>query len=299
MPQKKSTLIYRTDLVNIGIGQGQKESVPYLASQTEYDENGTIIFQSSFSPDGLLTEKVVLEYDAAGHVVHETYFVDEGEPSEEKSYEFDENGRVVKQLKHYIDGSADITSFVYNNEGLLAEKITINDEDEVETRETFAYNGNKVIKHEIVDQEENFLLSEEFLYDEKGNLVEHIKDDEDAGEYFKLVTKYNEDGRKLAEMIYNENDTLIETTWFEEDSQGRIVQTVEENSRSRKVKHFRFDNSGNNLGYDETNGNGDKMVVVEHHYDEQNNALSSMVFVNGGGRSMSQHYELKYEYEWY
>ena len=299
MQKKKYTLVYRTDLVNIGIGQGQRESVPYLSSHTEYDENGRVILQSSFSPDGLITEKVVLEYDDAGHVVHETYFVDEGEPSEEKSYEYDENGRVVKQLKHYIDGSTDTTSYLYNNDGLLTEKVTINDEDEVETRETFAYSGNKVIKHEMVDHEEDILLCEEFLYDAKGNIVEHIKDDEESGEYFKLVTKYNEDGRKLAEMLYNENDTLIETTWFEEDSHGRIVQTVEENSRSRKVKHFRFDDSGNNLGYEETNGNGDKMVVVEHLYDPENNTVSSMVFVNGGGRSMSQHYELKYEYEWY
>lgn len=299
MQQKKSTLVYRTDLVNIGIGQGQRESVPYLASQTEYDENGRVILQSSFSPDGLLTEKFVLEYDDSGHVVHETYFIDEGNPTEEKSYEFDENGRVVRQLKHYIDGSADTTSFTYNQDGFLTDKITINDEDEVETRETFAYCGNKLIKHEIVDQEGNILLSEDFLYDEKGKLIEHIKDDEEGGEYFKLVTKYNEDGRKLAEMLYSEDDKLFETTWFEEDSQGRVVQTVEENDRSRRVKNFHFDDKGNNLGYEETNDNGDKMVVVEHLYDPENNTVSSMVFVNGGGRSMSQHYELKYEYEWY
>jgi uncharacterized protein YkuJ len=299
MQQKKSTLVYRTDLVNIGIGQGQRESVPYLASQTEYDENGRVILQSSFSPDGLLTEKVLLEYDENGHVVHETYFIDEGDPTEEKSYEFDENGRVVRQLKHYIDGSADTTSYAYNQDGLPTEKITINEDDEVEAKETFTYNGKKLIKHEMVDQEENILLSEEFLYDEKGNMVEHIKDDEESGEYFKLVTKYNEDGRKLAEMIYSEDDTLFETTWFEEDSQGRVVQTVEENDRSRRVKNFHFDEKGNNLGYEETNGNGDKMVVVEHLYDPENNTVSSMVFVNGGGRGMSQHYELNYEYEWY
>jgi hypothetical protein len=38
---------------------------------------------------------------------------------------------------------------------------------------------------------------------------------------------------------------------------------------------------------------------VEHSYDEQNNLISTVVFINGGMVSTSQHYELTYEYEWY
>jgi YD repeat-containing protein len=299
MQQKKSTLVYRTDLVNIGIGQGQRESVPYLSSHTEFDESGRVISQSSFSAGGLLAEKVVLAYDSAGRVVHETYYVDEEDPSEEKSYEYDDAGRMIKQLKHYLDGSADVTHYQYNESGLLIEKRTVDDEGTVDSRETFAWDGDRLVTHMLVDADGNQLLREDFKYDEKGNMIEHIKDDDEAGEFFRLVVEYNTEGRKIWEKLYDDRGKLFDTTWFEEDEQGRVVQTVEEDSKSRKVKHFNFDDRGNSTGYEETNGNGDKMVMVEHHFDSDNNPLSSLVFVNGQGQATSQHYELRYEHYWY
>ncbi len=299
MQQKKSTLIYRTDLVNVGIGQGQRETVPYLASQTEFDEQGRVLTQMSFAQSGILAEKVIFEYDHEGRVIRETSIAEDGEFADDKTYEYNNEGRLVKQLKHYIDGTADITTFQYNSEGQVTEKITVDDEGETESIETFTYRDDRLTGHEIVDAEHNRLLYDEYVFDENGKLVQHIRDNEADGEYFKLVFSYNSEGHKLSEALHDYEDNLIETTWFEEDEQRRVVQTVEETSRSRKVKQFRFDEHGNNLGYEETNGNGDKMVVVEHHYDERNNPLSSLVFVNGAGRTMSQHYELKYEYEWY
>lgn len=292
-------MIYRTDLVNIGIGQGQKETVPYLASHTEFDEGGRVISQSSFSAGGLLAEKVVMAYDSDGRVVHETYYVDDEDPSEEKSYEYDAEGKIMKQLKHYLDGSADVTHYEYNESGLLIEKRTVDDEDMVDSRETFVWEEGRLVTHLLVDAEENQLLREDFKYDGKGNMVEHVKDDDAAGEFFRLVVEYNSDGRKIWEKLYDDQGKLFDTTWFEEDEQGRVVQTVEESSKSRKVKHFNFDDRGNNTGYEETNGNGDKMVVVEHHFDSANNPLSTLVFVNGQGQSASQHYELNYEHQWF
>ena len=56
MPKKKKTCIYRTNLVTMGIGQGQIETLPYLFNETEYNSQGGIISQSSYTSDGLLVE---------------------------------------------------------------------------------------------------------------------------------------------------------------------------------------------------------------------------------------------------
>jgi hypothetical protein len=298
MSNKKSTLTYRTDLVNIGIGQGQRETVPYLHSQTDYNEDGKVIMQCSYAQGEILSEKVVYEYDESGNVIHEIYFVEEDEPSEEKSYEYGEDNKIVRQHKHYQDGSADITDFRYNAEGLLIETVTLNDEEEVEARETFEYSNGKVSLHIRFDGEGNPVFREEFEFDAEGKIVVQVRNDEESGEFFRLRIKYSPEGRKLAEMVYNEEDELVETTWFEEDEKGRVVQTVEENNRDKRIRRFNFDDRGNNLGYEEHNGRGDKMVVVEHLYDQQNHPVSSMVFINGAGRTMSQHYELRYEHRW-
>ncbi|HAX96340.1 MAG TPA: hypothetical protein DCY35_07455 [Prolixibacteraceae bacterium] len=299
MANRKSTLVYRTDLVNVGIGQGQMQSVSYLASQTDYDTESRVIMQCSYSASGGVVEKTVFEYDANGRLVHEFYYTGEPEPAEENSYEYDEKGKVCREFKHYIDGSKDTTDYAYDDSGKLIEKVTVDEEGETELREVFEYEGDLLVNHVISDGEDNTVVSEEFGYNEKGQVLMQIRDDNETGEFFKLVVEYNESGRKVSEKIYDEEDELVETTWFDEDENGRVIQTVEENSLRRHEKHFFYDDQGNGLGYEEINEDGDKVVVVEHQLGEHKHPVASMVFVHGAGRSPGQHYELKYEYVWH
>ena len=299
MANRKSTLVYRTDLVNVGIGQGQMQSVPYLASQTDYDTESRVIMQCSYSASGVIVEKTVFEYDANGRLVHEIYYTGEPEPAEENTYEYDEQGKVCKEFKHYIDGSKDTTDYAYDDSGKLVGKVTVDEDGETELREVFEYKGEQLVSHVIADGEDNPVVSEEFGYNDKGQVIMQIRNDNETGEYFKLMVEYNEDGRKVSEKIYDEEDELVETTWFEEDENGRVIQTVEENSLRRHEKHFFYDDQGNGLGYEEVNQDGDKVVVVEHQLGEHKHPVASMVFVHGAGRSPGQHYELNYEYSWY
>ncbi len=299
MANRKSTLVYRTDLVNVGIGQGQMQSVPYLASQTDYDTESRVTMQCSYSASGVIVEKTVYEYDANGRLVHEIYYTGEPEPAEENTYEYDEQGKVCKEFKHYIDGSKDTTDYAYDDSGKLVEKVTVDEDGETELREVFEYKGEQLVNHVIADGEDNPVVSEEFGYNDKGQVTMQIRNDNETGEYFKLMVEYNEDGRKVSEKIYDEEDELVETTWFEEDENGRVIQTVEENSLRRHEKHFFYDDQGNGLGYEEVNQDGDKVVVVEHQLGEHKHPVASMVFVHGAGRSPGQHYELNYEYSWY
>lgn len=299
MAKRKSTLVYRTDLVNVGIGQGQLQSVPYLASQTDYDVEGRVVMQCSFSASGAVVEKTVYEYDPKGNLVHELYYSGEPEPAEESSYEYGDLGKVTKEFKHYIDGSKDTTDYSYDPEGKLVEKVTVDDEGETEMREVFQYEGELLVDHVILDGEDNPLVSEEFTYNKKGQVTMHVRNDNQTGEYFKLGIEYNDEGRKTSEKIYDEEDELVETTWFEEDENGRVIQTVEENGMRRHEKRFFYDDNGNGLGYEEVNQNGDKVVLVEHQLGEHKHPVASMIFVHGAGRSPGQHYELKYEYVWH
>lgn len=299
MANRKSTRVYRTDLVNVGIGQGQLQSVPYLASQTDYDTDGRVVLQCSYSASGAEVEKTVYEYDQKGRLIHELYYTGEPDPAEENSYEYDDQGKICKEYKHYIDGSKDTTDYSYDANGKLIEKITVDDEGETELREIFQYEGDLLVNHVISDMEGNPLISEEFGYNEKGQIVMQVRDDNETGEYFKLLVEYNESGRKVSERIFDEEDELVETTWFEEDENGRVIQTVEENSLRRHEKHFFYDDHGNGIGYEEVNQNGDKVVVVEHQLGDHTHPVASMVFVHGAGRTPGQHYELKYEYIWH
>ena len=299
MPQKKSTQIFKTDLVSVGLGQGQKEISPYLYSHTEYDIEGKVVMQSTFHSSGLISEKNVTEYDNAGRVIREIYYAEEEEPSEIVTYEYNGSGKITGSKKIYGDGSEDTTSYVYDEDNLLIERITKDEEGDVETRETFTYSGAKPVTYEVTDDEGTRLLYEEFEYDEKGHTILHVRDSEETGEYFKLQTEYNDAGQKIKEMIFDIDGRLVESTFFEMDEAGHTVHLVVESGPHRRERKFNFDNRGNDLGYEEINAQGDNTTKVEHQYDMENNPVATTVFINSGRHSMSQHYALDYKYEWY
>lgn len=299
MPQKKTTKIYRTNLVNVGIGQGQMEAVPYLLNVTEFDRNGLTVSRSSFTPEGLLSERIVRESNENGQTICEYYFTEEDEPSETITYEYNDRGNVIRDKKKYLDGSEDITTYSYDENDQLSGKLTIDDEGSSYSREEFIWDEKNLIRHIVTDGEENQIEKDEFVYDKNGNVLEHKHINQETGENFKTVSKYNEANYKTSEKLYNEDNVMIESTVFKPDKNGRLLSSTTESQQKKSTTLYSYDVHGNNLGQQETDQEGNRILSVEHSYDELNNLCNTVVFINGGMATMSQYYELNYEYEWF
>jgi antitoxin component YwqK of YwqJK toxin-antitoxin module len=299
MPIKKKTTVYRMNLVTVGIGQGQMETLPYLYNETEYTPGGAVLSQSVWSSGGLLVEKMVFNYDPAGRLAAQLYFTEPDEPSEQVTFERDEKGVVLKDVRKYLDGSTDTTVYSYDDQGQLKDKITRDDEGIIDLAEQFSWNGKYLLKHETRDGEGNIVSLEEFRYDEKGNVVEHFQTDEETGENRKTVTAYDAEGRKTGEEVYSEEGDLLEKSTYVLDESGRVVSSEYDSAQKWSTTEYQYDERGNNLGHLETDDEGNQLLSVEHTYDEQNNRLESVIFSNGGTLATNQHYKLKFEYEWY
>lgn len=299
MPQKKSTSVYRKNLVNVGIGQGMLETRPYLFSFTEYDRNGLTLQQSSFTGDGLLSEKIIRVYDDKGRVVGEDYYTGEEEPSERNTYELDSGGRVVREVKKYLDGSTDTTTYSYDENSHLTEKVTLDEEGNRFETAKFTWENGRMVRHEVFDEEEILTELDEYAYDKEGRVTMHRRQDEDTGENFRMTSTYNEEGLKVADKLLDEEGELIETTRFFYDPAGKLIQSAVESDEKNSTTNYFYDDRGNALGWEEVSDEGDQILWVEHAYDALGNLENSVIFANGRGKSMSQHYELRYEYSWY
>ena len=299
MPIKKKTTIYRTNLVSVGIGQGQIETLPYLYNETEYAPNGAVLSQTVWSTGGMLVEKMGFEYDQAGQLAKQLYYTEPDEPSEAVSFERDEKGLVVKDVRKYLDGSTDTTTYSYDDQGQLKDKITRDDEGIIDLAEEFTWKGKQLLKHETRDGEGNIISLEEFKYDDKGNVTEHIQTDEETGENRRTVTTYNENNQKTKEEVFNEEGDLVEEYIYVLDESGRVVASEYDSAQKWSATEYHFDERGNNLGHVETDEEGNQLLSVEHTYDEQNNRVETIVFSNGGTLATNQHYKLLFEYEWY
>jgi hypothetical protein len=299
MPKKKRTSVFRTNLINVGAGQGQMETVPYLINTTEFDENGHILSQCTFTEEGIVTEKIAWEYNDKGQIMKELFFSEEEDPSEIITFERDEKGTILRDLKEYMDGSIDTTTYLYDSNNKLIQKTTKDDEEVTDSNEKFTWNGALLTHHEITDAENKQIIIEEFMYDPNGNMLEHKKIDRETGENFKRAYLYNEKGQKLNEELYNERGKLVESVTYTLDQEGRLTAATTEGFQKNSITRVFYDENGNNTGQEQTNSVGEQMVLVEHSWDKEQNLVSSTVFVDGRGITMSQNYELNYEYEWF
>jgi antitoxin component YwqK of YwqJK toxin-antitoxin module len=299
MTQKKKISIYRTNLVTVGIGQGIIETLPYLFNETEYDAKGEIISQSNYSAEGLLVEKIVFEYDDQYRVVRQYYYTEPDEPSEIIQYERNEKGILVKDVKKYLDGSFDTTTYHYDDEGRLKEKITVDDEGATDVVEQFTWKGKQLEKRQVVDAEQNILSLEEFRYDDQGNIVEHQQMNDETGENQRTVSAFDAAKRKISDEIYDEEGDLLEKTVYRYDETGKIVSSDYESPSKVSTTRYMYDEGGNLLSLSEADEDSNQVLLVEHSYDKQNNRLDSMVFSGGGTLASNQHYRLTYEYEWF
>lgn len=299
MVQKKVIKVYRTNLINVGLGQGMMETLPFLAGITEYSRKGLTVRQSSFSAEGLLSERLDIEYDQNDKVVKESYFAEDDEPSEIIEYKRGPNGELLNEIKKYLDGSADVTTCRYDADNRLIEKVTKDDDGVVDRIEKFTWDENRMITREVTDGDGEVLEAESFLYDDKGNVLEHRKESGETGEDFKTVRQYDEAGRKTMEQVYDGEGNLLESARYTLDESGRVISSQNESPRKQSETKYFYDENGNHLGQEETTTEGHQVLWVEHNYDEQHNLSRSVIFIHGGTRSPGQHYALDYSYEWY
>lgn len=299
MAQKKATRVYRTNLVNVGFGQGQLKTVPYLFSETENCRDGRIRSKNTYAADGTLNEGMVWEYDDKGRVVSEQYFTDENEPSETIRYERDSDGRILRDIKKYLDGSEDITTYTYDGNGHLTGKLTLDDEGIPYSKEEFGWEGNNLTLHRVTDSENNETEWEEFKYDQNGNILEHKRRNLETGENTIIVAEYDHNNRKTGENLFDGDGNLMESITYIHDQEGSLLETSNVTPQKNSHTRYSYDHRGNHTGQEETDEEGNRLLWVEHSYDDNNNLVNSVVFVNGGMMVPGQHYELSYEYEWY
>lgn len=297
MGQKKKISVYRRELTGHHRHAGKDN--PWLYSETCYDSKGNVIEQTTFTDTGEVIERIVREYNAFGFIKSEKFIAGDQEFSEEKNYERSENGLILTEYRHFADGSLDTTRYTYDSQHRIVEKLTTNDEGEIEQREQLLYRNDFLIEHTITDGEGNVQRNEKLEYDEVGNTVVHRIYDADRNELRIKEIDYNKSGRKTAERIYNEDEQLLERTTYEEDETRRLSSMTEESSRGKRITKYTYDSSGNTIIQEEYNEEGQQLVMVEREYNENGDPTRSTVFIDGEWRAISQHYEVVFEYEYY
>jgi YD repeat-containing protein len=245
-------------------------------SYHEFDEAGNLILELAYTHDGEIVDKIEYRYDEAGRLVESLIYGEYDDVMERRVAERDNDGRTTREMIHYLDGSADIHEYSYDEKGNLISMKATDDEDELEFSEKYFYEGDKVVKVERCDGDDKVTFRQEDEYIDGVLRSRKIWSSED-GDPYTLVHQYTGTGRREQELRYNSRDQLIERNIYEEDENGRVVKIVEENKQRKNTTEFTFDEKGNVIRQVETDLNGDLNHEIFRVYNPDGDLIQTRI----------------------
>jgi YD repeat-containing protein len=271
----KSETIYRLDHVpgeEIDINQ----EFDIMQSYHEFDEQGNLLLEMAYAHDGEIVDKIKYRYDEEGRLVESLIYGEYDDIMERRVAEMDKDGRTLRESIHYLDGSADIREYSYDENGNLISIIAHDDEDETEFSEKYFYSGDKVVKVERLDGNDRVIFRQEDEYVDGVMRTRKIWSSEDD-EPYTLIYHFNENGFREQELRYNNRDQLIERNIYETDESGRVIRIIEENRQRKNTTEFTFDEKGNPVHQVETDLNGNLNHEVFRVYNSDGDLIITTV----------------------
>ncbi len=245
-------------------------------SYHEYNEDGNLLLEIAYTQDGEIADKIEYRYDEKGLLLETLVYGEDEDVLERKEVIRGNGGKVEKEITHYLDGSADTHEYFYNDDGLLTGFQVKDDEDEVESSEKYTYEGEKVVKVERWDDDNELIFSQEDKYQNgiiSSRKIWSAEDDEP----YTFITDFNSAGHREQERRFNSRDQLIERNIYEEDGNGRVIRITEENKQRKNTTEFEFDEKGNLVRQVETDLNGDLNHEVFRQYSDDGELMMTTV----------------------
>ena len=295
----KSVEIARHDLILKDISAQEANFVEHKYKYTEYDEQGNITLDITYGENDREEERVENSYDENGRLTEEVFYDEQGDVTERKSYEYDEKGKMQQEYKHYLDGSRDVISYVYNGQDQLMKKIHKDEDDVVEKTEYFKYEGDRPAMTEMFDENNELIYKSIKKYDENGNLVEEAVDDRETFEQYALRHTYDQDGKRIETIRLDKEGNVLEKASFSINPKGEITEAVQETPYNVITTNMEHDAKGNLIKQEEYNGQNQLNHRLERSFDENDNLTESNVFIDFHGEGINRNYLLKYQYNFF
>ena len=262
---------------------------------TEFDESGLPIEVITYNPDETVEHKYRYQYNSEGKVIDEILLEADDEVTEHRSMEYNAEGQLVKEYIHYLDDTADVMNYTYDEKGRLLSRRSIDSDGETGNYMVNVYDGDLLVSESEYDIAGEIITQRKIIYDENGKITEEIFKTPEGN--YDILYSYFENGHASVRRRYNDQKHLTERNTFTYDSEGRLSESMEESSSGIEITYISYDDAGNVILQEEKAEDGDLRSRVERTYDESNRLLTTSVFADKPGQHIPQHYRIRMEYE--
>ncbi|MFO8087867.1 MAG: hypothetical protein R6T91_08745 [Bacteroidales bacterium] len=258
------------------------EKERYKSSYREFDENGNVLEDITYLPDGNEDRRYLNEY-LNGMLVDEKLFYDGDALSEHNTFEYDD-GRLKRSWVHYEDGSQDVIVYAYDEHGQMIQKILYDEDNEIEEKHEWLYDQNMLMSTRSFEggDMDAPVKEENYMYTDNGQLAEKVIFDHADELKIRQVFEYDGNGKEILVKRY-QNDELKEKIQFERDAVGRAVKIIEEQPGDRMTIYQEFDEHGNVVLQKALNIDGKEIYTIRRTYDDEGNMVESTVMEDRHG----------------
>jgi len=278
----KSLKIIKKEYQRVGYDAQDIEPVEYTEGFAEYDDNGLLLREERYEPDGTLNTLTVNVYNEHGDLVQTEQFDQDDILLQKTVNKYDDGKRLVEQSNYYGDASDEyVTKFYYDgDDNVVKQEVYVNGKlDYVEKTSTFK-NG----RPETVTENDDYgspMYIHHYEYDEKGQVKVYVRDEVQNNDRRTYEFSYNEHGDRVKDLIYNYDMTLITKVIRTFDEQNRQIEIVEEDldtyrritmeyDGDKVVKNTMFNKEGGITGWAEYEyaDDGRQSMAREFIHDE-------------------------------
>lgn len=278
----KSLKITKKEYQRVGYDAQDIEPVEYTEGYAEYDDNGHILREERYEPDGTLNTLTVNTYNENGELVQTEQYDQDDILLQKTVNKYDENQRLASQSNYYGDASEEyVTKYYYDTEGnVVKQEVYVDGNLDYVEKTAIFVNGRPDTVTEN-DDYGNAMYVHHYQYDEKGQVTVYVRDEVQNKDRRTYEFTYNDNGDRVKDLIYDYDMKLIAKVNRTFDEQNRQTEVVEEDLDSyrritmeydedRVVKNTMFDKNGEITGWAEYEyaDDGRQSMAREFIHDE-------------------------------
>lgn len=197
-------------------------------------ENGYLIEEINFEPNGSLSYRISYKYDNTGNILEETFYNSASNVwARRETYKYDNKNNKIEWIDYLSDGTISLRSTHKYNEG-----------------------GNEIEQNRY-SSDGSLLDKWIFKHDEKGNVIELYDYEPDGSLDRTFLKQYDEKGNKIEVSIYRFGKLISKETWIY-DEKGNIIDQTELGPNGSLIQKYTYKNEFDN------NGNWIKQISYEY-----------------------------------
>ena len=238
----KSLKIIKKEYQRVGYDAQDIEPVEYTEGYVEYDDNGLLLREERYDPDGALNTLTVNTYNDRGDLVQTEQYDQDDVLLQKTVNQYDEIQRLASQSNYYGDASDEyVTKFYYDeSDNVVKQEVYVNGKlDFVEKTTTYKDGRPETVTEN--DDYGNPMYIHHYEYDEKGEVAVYTRDEVQNKDRRTYEFTYNENGDRVKDLIYNYDMTLIAKVTRTYDEQNRQTEIVEEDLDSYRRITMEYD----------------------------------------------------------